>query len=225
MSIAIGVNTGATPGFANNETLTVSTAASGSTFVVIAYISGSGNGVGATVTDSKGNTYTASIVGPVQTGNTFFWIFTSQNAVGGSGMTVEFVPLSGGNLVMQFIEITGAATASIDQTSAAGGSPGAAVSTMPAPAVTTTSANELVLGIVVTQGSAADTVTATTGTRIRQDLDSTNFLSIASSFQITSSTGTFTPSFNGSVIAFYGAGTLSFIQASAANTASIAWVS
>lgn len=213
-AIAVGVTSGAAPGFVNNNTLTVSPAASGSTFVVAAYISGTGNGTGATVTDSKGNTYTPSIEGPVQTGNAFFWIFTCQNAIGGASMTVEFIPLSGGNLVMQFIEITGATTpTSIDQTSAAGGSPGTAVSTMPSPSVTTTNANELILGIVLTQGSALDTITATTGTLILQTQDTTNFLNIASSFRIVSSTGANAPGFSGTSTAFYGAGTLSFIQA------------
>lgn len=174
------------------------------------------------VTDSKGNLYTPAILNfPVQPTFQFGYIFTCQNAIGGSGLSVTWAPNQGSNLLIQFIEIIGATVpVSIDQISAANNGNS---TSMPCPSVTIVQPNELILGIVVTAQGALATITPTSGTLIRQDQDTTNFLSLTSSFRIVTATGTYTPGFTASVSSQFGSGTLSFIQGSSANAAAIAW--
>lgn len=164
------------------------------------------------VCDSNGNIYALSIGSiPVQAGNNFGYIYTCQNAVGGASMAVHWRPFNGNNTVMQFIEVTGVATpTSIDQIS---GNTSGTGTTMACPGVTTTQAAELILGICEVHNTSLNTVTATTGTLIRYDNDTTNFIGIASSQQIVAAAGTYTPSFSGTASANWGNGTVSFIQA------------
>jgi hypothetical protein len=214
-AIAVGVTgQSATGAFQNFSTITVSPATSGSTFVLVGW---AGTSAAGAVTDSTGansGKWAAAASGvPTFATYQFMNVWVCQNCTGASGMVVTWTPASGAYLPTQFVEITGAAATSLDQTSSAGGSPNSQSATFTAPSVTTTHAAELVLGITGAAASASITVSATSGTKILQTQDTTNNLSVTTSDQIVSSTGTYSPTFSSTASVYYGALTLSFIQA------------
>ena len=216
MTIGIGVSAGSAPGsFENSNTVTVSPAASGSTFVVVGYCGVTGT-TASNMTDTHGNTYTLPQGNvPTQSTNQYMNVFVCPNAVGGTGTVVTWTAPSGYFLPMQFIEITGANTSPLDQSNH-GGQVNAQFTTLNCPSITTTSAKELILGITGTVQTALSTITATSGTLILQTQDTTNFLSVSSSFQVVSSINSYAPTFNSTNASYYGSVTLSFIAPSIA---------
>lgn len=199
MSIGPGQSSkGVGVGVTSQATGAVNTAASGSIFV----ISYEHEDIAATVTvgDNKGNTYTQ--VGGAEIHNTgdaaLSGCWYCVNGSGGTGHTATVTINSSARLLVEFTEITGAATSS-----AVDGTPAGAYDTSSpytAPAVTTGNARDLLLA-VLHGDSASNPAThdpnqgATTGFSIISATEETNGVANwtgAHAYLVVSSTGTYT---------------------------------
>jgi hypothetical protein len=189
----------------------VTTQASGSSFLASATTKGST----ATIADNKGNSASYSIVLQVHDTNDDVWFTTwlCTNCAGGSGHTWT-VTDSVGPWVKQLegIEVIGGATSSvIDASNSAFDSGGTSPLSV---AVTTTLANDLVIGVIADATSSAFTLTQGAGfTLINQN---TTAYSYASAYKAAPTTGSYDPNWTGTASGAATAITLAFKAAGAA---------
>lgn len=196
MSIAVGqkISAQGTSSAASITTGSVTTAASGSTFVIfVAYDSGCFS----SISDSKGNTYTQiqSEVNNAGHGNACR-LYYCQNGTGGAGhtATLNMSPSAFGNV--HIVEITGGALTGILDQAPAGLDDGASPFTSNTTG-TTAQANELVLAFTETGGTSGPGETLTWGnsfTQIDGQNDGSFHTSYAASLGVTS-TGTYQSTF------------------------------
>jgi hypothetical protein len=214
-TIAIGVhNMVSATAVATLTTTGVTTQASGSTCVGF---SSTQNSFGAgTVSDSKGNSYIHEQIDVGTTAKLNVWI--SQNCTGGASHTFTVTPATTQNIAVAFIEITGAAASSLDQNpTATTGS-----STTPAsPSATTTSANELLLAFFNANGGvtfSAPTNSFTLG-------DQAGAQTGAWSWEVVSSTGTYSTGVTISVTHTWAGAMLTFIASGGSSCTHNFWAS
>lgn len=175
-----------TYGSPRTTTVTINTAATGSSFLV-AFFTANGDTVNA-VSDNKGNTYSSVTSVVDSTNGNKMWLYQTTNGAGGSGHTFTVTMSSGGVVLISGIEVTGAVTASlIDQTNTAFDS-----STPFGCAVTTTVADSLVIGLAsVIDGAGTTTFTANGSfTKFREQLATWHF---AAASLAVAATGTYDP--------------------------------
>ena len=111
-----------------------------------------------TVSDTRGNTYRRALQINQTLDTTTVALYYAENIAGGANTVTVSDTVNGGTLRFAILEYAGVATASaLDKTGAAEGT-GTAVNSG---AVTTTSAGQLVLGLIATAGGTS--VTAGTG--------------------------------------------------------------
>ena len=148
-----------------------------------------------TVTDTFSNTY--SLQRAIQNTSDGDWlaVYLCSSCTGGSGHKPS-ITVSGSEMVsMGLFEITGGAASIVDVVST-----GAFDTSSPfGDPVTSTNANDMILGLFGSNG-AATTVTYTTGTGFTLfpsagSTIGTNGLSLGVSYQVVSSTGTYNPAF------------------------------
>ena len=211
-AIAIGGNTSG-GGYGSSVTTTgITTQASGSTYYAV-WISTGTFGTGA-VSDSSSNTWVHSVNNVSFSGALrHIDVWTCQSCAGGSGHTFTFNPQNGGAYVYFFIEVTGAATSSLDQNqNAMGSGGGTSISTT---SVTTTSASELVLAMLAVTNDvtlSAPTSSFTLGTAQQDGGNGSE--SAAWAYRVVSATGTYSTSFTVSSSGQdYASVVMSFIQA------------
>lgn len=187
MAIALGQHAVAsTAGASSVTTGAVTTQASGSNFyLLISFRQGDTfNGV----SDSKGNTYTQ--VDTLADGG-YGWTISTyrcENGTGGSGHTATVTMGATTRIVCYFVEITGAVlSGATDQHSIAKDTS----SPFDGTALTTTQANEILLGIVRSNDTVNTTITVNGG-MTQLDIDATNTASVAF-YRALSATGTYSP--------------------------------
>lgn len=179
----VAQSTGATTTTGSGTTTT------GSTFVIC--IDGYFNYNVDSVADSKGNTYTQ--VGTKNTnGSVGVWMYYCENGTGGSGHTATVTPNGGGMAAtIALIEITGAATASYDQTADADDA--AAPYTITSP--TLSQADEVVITVIGCDAPSDRTVSSSNTTMIATATNGSTYLPFGVSKLVVSATTAVTPSF------------------------------
>ena len=219
MTIGIGGHKTVGDGYANSYTTAGVSTTTGSTFVAI-LVSGAPFGAGS-ISDSNGNSYTQEVADlAIQTTYRFLNVWVCQNGTGSGSHTLT-VTLGGGasnNLNVALVEITGAAVSSLDQVVKMAANGSGPASPQPGASVTTTSANELVLGIYGCS-YGPQTFTGAGGSFTLGDsvTDSGTSQQLVWAYDVVSSTGTYTPSwaYTGTAGYNFSGATLSFIAVAA----------
>jgi len=196
-SAAIAVGAKRIDHFSNVSSATttgITTAASGSTFVVAVSFDHTTHIVTG-ISDSKSNTYTLA-----GTAGDFGSVYYCSNCTGGASHTVT-ITFDGAEFpIVHFLEITGAATSSYDSAVTAKAEDSASPFTVTSG--TTSQAAELLVSFIASNsGSNPVSYSESSGFTIQQqDGDGSNYCTSALAPRIVSSTGTFTPSYTGSGI-------------------------
>ena len=201
-ALGLGANTQVSASYTGTPIATgsLTTASSGSTFVIIA--DGPSGCATFTPGDSKSNSYTSILTETDSSDGIMSEIFYSANATGGSGFTANLACGVHTTIILTFIEITGAATSSVlDQYT--GTSTSFTPASMP---LTTTSPNEFLVAHLYPANLGAITCAGSYSAVPN---------SSQSCYHIVSSAGTYDPN-----IAFAGGGRTTglhatFVQASA----------
>jgi type II secretory pathway component HofQ len=196
MTIGVGQafieNSGTTSGGNVTQTGSITTAASGSSFLAVIRAYGSPTGV----TDSKGNTYVLVFSTQNTTDTDWLAVYMATNGTGGATHRITASFGAGLNpVILGLIEITGGATSSITDTSATAFDQASPFGQ----SITTANANDLILGFFGSNG-AATTVTYTAGSGFTMlaagtFVTGTDGLSVGVSTQVVSATGTYNPAF------------------------------
>lgn len=191
---------GSAQAFVNSDTLTTSaiTTTTGNLFVAIINLySGGGPSAITSVSDSKGNTWSAAIdqAGDATTRCAIYYT-SNANPTGGSGHTLTVVLDSGANLSIQLLEISGQAASSVlDQTAGDSQTTGG---TSSCTSGATTQNNEIIIVSGATRGSfgtinygASCTIDGSAGTDTYLDQDgATHAFGSFGAYRIVSTTGT-----------------------------------
>lgn len=213
MAIAIGQHATGENGFSTTvSTTAINTAASGSTFVALGTadsapgaspISDTINGA------ASGNVWVNKAVN-VQFNGAQRWLnaWVCANGNGGTNHVLTLVNSGTGGITAALVELTGAATSSFDQVATLASQSG---TTLSAPSVTTTSANELVLAVFGRAGNSTLSAPTNSFTLGDQVSDTSNECSMGWSSRVVSATGTYSTAATCSGNADYGSATLSFI--------------
>jgi hypothetical protein len=217
----VGQHTVFNEGFGTSFTSgNLSTAATGSDFVVLVFYGSGGSNTVTSVTDSKGNTYLPKTLSPASTGGfagVLGAVYVVENGAGGTGHNFT-VNTSSANTVAAFaIEIVGALTSSgVDQL--VGGGISSSTTTIAAPAATTTHVNELVISAYGSSGANTGAVTITnsgTFTFLDKNVLGSGQLTGATSFLSAPAIGTYGDTYTQSIADAngYATMTISFIGA------------
>lgn len=224
MTIGIGGNNTVGNGYENSYTSGAVSTTTGSTFIAW-IVSGTAYGAG-TFSDSKSNSYTQEVTDlAIQTTYRYLNVWVCQNGTGSASHTFT-AALGGGasNYISGgFVEITGAASASLDkitQMAANGTGPSSPVA---GASVSTTSANELIFAIYgssygpETFTGAGTSWTIPAGASVT---DSGNSQQMVWAYRVVSSTGSYNPSWSmtGTLGYNYSGVTMSFIAAGGSGT-------
>jgi len=158
--MALGIGQSSTAVAQLNTTITtsaVTTAATGSTFVI--YVCLPNSVVAPTVSDNKSNTYVQKRTVSYNSSSASLWLFTCENGAGGSGHTATITEASSATLEMFFVEITGSGGYGTLDVSADGGTGGNFTASMATPSITTTANGDVVISFF--GGTNADLTTIT----------------------------------------------------------------
>lgn len=175
----------------------VTTAATGSTFVIFVAITG-GATISATPTDSFGNTYTltTSLTGFFFASENIY-AYTCINGSGGAAHTATAVPSASTAMAVGFVELTGVGSIDVSNSLNNGNS---ASTSAPGASVTTTNANDLILSFIALSNGGGSTISDSAAWNSLFNnsnpagADAT-IQSCASSYQVETSTGTFSDSY------------------------------
>lgn len=207
MAIGVGVTTKATTTGATSVTSAGATTTTGSTVFVGVHCRSPGQGVTiSSVADNKSNTYTEVTGSPIGMDTDFSrgYLYKCENITGGSGHTFTTTVNTSTEIVMVVIEITGAATSSIDSHNEVldTSSPFASGATG-----TTAQAAELVLGYIANNSGsnpatiAVSNATPSSGWTIpagSNEQDGASLWPAGFAYVVVSSTGTYQSSFTAS---------------------------
>jgi|GEM_PF-1622038 len=172
----------------------ITTAASGSTFVVAVSFDHTTHVITG-ISDSKSNTYTLA-----GTAGDFGSVYYCSNCTGGASHTVTITFDGAEYPIVHFLEITGAATSSYDSAVTAKAEVGSSPFTVTSG--TSTQNNELIFSFIASNsGNNPVSYSESSGFTIQQqDGDGGNYWTSAVATKIVSATGTFAPSYTGSGI-------------------------
>jgi hypothetical protein len=224
MAIAVGASQKAqSASTAALTTVAITTAASGSSFLVFpVYVTGN-LAASTPITDSKGNTYTA-IGTEITNGGIGISCrpYLCTNGTGGAGHTFTMANAGTSIASMMAVEITGGLTASLlDQYVASVVSSGPPYNQ---PVTTSAQADELVLALGISNSSAA-TVNYTVGgsfTKQQEQTDGATVVSMCLASRVVSATGSYDPAWNPSAGTTVTAITLSLKAAAAGGSTATA---
>lgn len=194
MAIAAALVGARGTGGGNTATTTAgTTSASGSTFV--AAVSWDASATSPTVSDNKGNTYTG--VGTPQTDGlgAYTQLFVCQNGTGGSSHTATFTTSGACYPVIHLVEITGAATASLDKNAQTFDSGTPYTVTSP----TLSQADEIVICVAAENHGGGAAYASSNTTVLSQEQDTGSYWTSAVSYAVVASTSAFTPSWTRTV--------------------------
>lgn len=204
MAIVLVHTIGNTSTFASTSLAWGANTTTGNLIIVACGNTGSINNV-TSVTDSQSNTYT-QVFSSSPTGSDDFEFWYAKNITGGTTPTITIAYSSSSS----FNTAVAREYSGLDTSSPLDVNNGAAIdifqATCTSNSVTTTSANELIVGACMTNSS----VTFGAGTGYGNLTSQTNVAAIALEDQIVSSTGTYTASFTGTAGATAGIGIITF---------------
>lgn len=225
MAIAIGGFGKANSTFGTTvTTASTTTSATGSTF--LCFIGAYNGPTFSSLVDSKSNTYTlVTSNNTAGFGGITVWCYSCVNGTGGSGHTATVTMTADVNILLFFVEITGAQTTSpIDQYNSNGSN--STVTTAVCATVTTTNAHEMVLSYYYggNAGNPAQTITDSGSGFSIVDSEQATGPYGAYSKNIVSTTGTYGDTFTQTSTDYFGTISVSLIQGAGTNSAPIAWI-